>query len=176
MPLNCAHTEEEIANDPMNPIPYWTQALARYVYGDLAGAERRLRHAIELSPNNGYQHYLMTRIAFAQGNRQLLEETTKVTPDSIYNRASLVLALHSLGRSREADAALKELMTHDSKHGAYQVAEAYAALGQPNDAMTWLEQAYALHDAGLWTLQVDPLLRGLAEEPRFRALKAKLHM
>ncbi|MDP9089955.1 MAG: hypothetical protein M3O26_14585, partial [Pseudomonadota bacterium] len=42
-----------IANDPLNPSPYSTQALARYIFGDLARAERDVRHAIALSPESG---------------------------------------------------------------------------------------------------------------------------
>jgi len=62
---------------------------------------------------------------------------------------------------------LQDLLAHDSKEGPYQIAEVCAARGQLSDSMAWLEQAHALHDAGLWTLQVDPLLRPLADNPRF---------
>jgi tetratricopeptide (TPR) repeat protein len=169
-------TDEEIANDPLNPSPYSTQALAHYLFGDLAGAERDVRHAIALSPNSGYRHYLLVRILFARHDQAGLLEVTKGVPDSLYNRASLALAYRALGRSTEAELAMQDLLTHESKEGAYQIAEIYAARGQLSDAMTWLERAYALHDAGLWTLQVDPLLRPLAGNPRFAALKSKLHM
>ncbi|MDP9012132.1 MAG: winged helix-turn-helix domain-containing protein [Pseudomonadota bacterium] len=169
-------TDEDIANDPLNPIPYWTQALARYMFGDLAGAERNIRHAMALSPKNTYQHYLLARILFARHDLTQLSEMTKVLPDSLYNRASLVLAYHALGRGSEAEVALRDLITHNSKDGAYQLAEVYAAQGQFNDAMTWLERGYVQHDSALWTLQVNPLFRPLANNPRFVALKAKLHM
>ena len=169
-------TDEEIANDPLNPSPYSTQALARYVFGDLARAERDVRHAIALSPTSGYRHYLWVRILLSRQDRAQLSEVTKILPDSLYNRASLALAFHALGRAAEADAALQQLLTQDSKAGPYQIAEVYAARGQFDEAMTWLERAYALRDSGLWTLQVDPLLRPLADNPRFGDLKRKLHM
>jgi TolB-like protein/DNA-binding winged helix-turn-helix (wHTH) protein len=169
-------TEDQIVNDPMNPIPYWTQALARYVFGDLAGAERDIRHAIALSPGNGYQQFLLARILFARLDRVQLQAMTNTAPDSLYHRASLVLAFHALGRDGEADAALRDLTLHNAHDGAYQIAEMYAALGRLNDAMTWLERAYLQHDSGLWVMQVDPVLRKLADNERFIALKAKLHM
>ena len=169
-------TDEEIAGDPLNPSPYSTQALARYLFGDLARAERDVRHAIALSPDSGYRHYLLVRILFARRDLAQLSEATKVLPDSLYNRASLVLAYHALGRRTDEEHVLQDLLAHDSKEGAYQIAEVYAARGQFDATMAWLEQAYALHDAGLWTLQVDPLLRPLAGTPRFAALKRKLHM
>jgi hypothetical protein len=101
---------------------------------------------------------------------------TNTAPDSLYHRASLVLAFHALGRDGEADAALRDLTLHNAHDGAYQIAEMYAALGRLNDAMTWLERAYLQHDSGLWVMQVDPVLRKLADNERFIALKAKLHM
>jgi tetratricopeptide (TPR) repeat protein len=169
-------TDEEIANDPLNPSPYSTQALARYVFGDLTRAERDVRHAIALSPSSGYRQFLLVRILFAQHDQVHLLETTKIVADSTYHRASLVLAHQALGQIGEADLALQDLLTHDSKEGAYQIAEIYAARGQLSEAMTWLERAYALHDPGLWTLQVDPLLRPLAGTASFAALKGKLRM
>jgi tetratricopeptide (TPR) repeat protein len=169
-------TQAQIINDPMNPVPYWTEALARYVFADLSGAERDIRHAIALSPGNGYQQFLMARILFARLDRVKLQAMTNTAPDSLYHRASLVLAYHALGRDSDAAAALRDLTLHNAHDGAYQVAEMYAALGQLNDAMTWLERAYLQHDSGLWVMQVDPLLRALTGNERFIALKAKLHM
>ncbi|MDP8984853.1 MAG: winged helix-turn-helix domain-containing protein [Pseudomonadota bacterium] len=169
-------TDEEIASDPLNPGPYSTQALALYLFGDLARAERDVRHAIALSPHSGHRYYLLVRILLARHDLVHLLETTKVLPDSLYSRASLALAYHALGDGPDEERALHDLLAHDSKEGAYQIAEVYAARGQFGDTMAWLEQAYALHDAGLWILQVDPLLRPLAGTPRFAALKRKLHM
>jgi TolB-like protein len=100
-------TDEQIVNDPMNPIPYWTQALARYVFGDLAGAERDIRRAIAHSPGNGYQQFLLARILFARLDRPQLQAMTNEAPDSLYHRASLVLGISrtgSRGRSRRGTA------------------------------------------------------------------------
>jgi TolB-like protein/DNA-binding winged helix-turn-helix (wHTH) protein len=169
-------TEEDIANDPLNPSPYSTQALARYVFGELDRAEDSARHAVALSPTSGYRRYLLVRILYARHDHAQLTEIAKVVPDSLYTRASLALAYQALGRDSEADRALKDMLTYDSIEGAYQIAEVYAARGQLNDAQIWLERAYALHDAGLWILQIDPLLRPLSEQTRFIALKRKLRM
>jgi TolB-like protein/DNA-binding winged helix-turn-helix (wHTH) protein/tetratricopeptide (TPR) repeat protein len=169
-------TDQDIANDPLNPGPYSTQALARYVFGELARAEDSARHAIALSPSSGYRRYLLVRILYARHDGAQLAEAIKMVPDSLYSRASLALAYQALGRTNEADRALKDMLTYDSTEGAYQIAEIYAARGEMNDALTWLERADALHDAGLWILQIDPLFRAIAEHPRFIALKRKLHM
>jgi TolB-like protein/DNA-binding winged helix-turn-helix (wHTH) protein/Tfp pilus assembly protein PilF len=169
-------TNEQMINDPLNPIPYWMQALARYMFGDFAGAERDIRHAIALSPGNEYQQFLLARILFARLDRVQLQAMTKTAPDSLHHRASLVLAFQALGRDREADAALRDLTLHNASDGAYQIAEMYAASGRLNDAMSWLERAYLQHDSGLWAMKADPFFRKLADDQRFIALEAQLHM
>jgi predicted Zn-dependent protease len=152
------------------------QALARYMFGDFAGAERDIRHAIALSPGNEYQQFLLARILFARLDRVQLQAMTKTAPDSLHHRASLVLAFQALGRDREADAALRDLTLHNASDGAYQIAEMYAASGRLNDAMSWLERAYLQHDSGLWAMKADPFFRKLADDQRFIALEAQLHM
>src|SRR5213592_3248551 len=58
------------------------------------------------------------------------------------------MALHSLGRAAESDAALTK-MIDDGAAAGYQIAEACAWRGEVDRAFEWLENAYAARDPGL---------------------------
>ena len=50
----------------------------------------------------------------------------------------------------------------------------YIGLGDRNDALSWLEQAYRAHSRGLVLLKADPWYRSLATEPRYQELLRKV--
>ena len=55
-----------------------------------------------------------------------------------------------------------------------QIAQVYAWRGEKDQAFEWLDQAYAIHDAGLVRLPYDPAMAPLRNDPRFAALVRKL--
>jgi hypothetical protein len=57
---------------------------------------------------------------------------------------------------------------------AYQIAEVYAVRGETDKAFEWLQISFDNHDGGTLSLSVDPLLRGLRDDPRYKNLLAKL--
>jgi tetratricopeptide (TPR) repeat protein len=57
---------------------------------------------------------------------------------------------------------------------AFDVAAAYAALGQDHDAMKYLEVAYQRHDLLLTTLHTNPEFQRLHHDQKFRELVAKV--
>jgi len=63
---------------------------------------------------------------------------------------------------------------HES--GAYQIAEVYAFRNQSDEALEWLDRAYAQRDGGLIDTKVDPLLKSLHSDPRFAAFLKKLNL
>jgi serine/threonine-protein kinase len=57
---------------------------------------------------------------------------------------------------------------------AYQIAEVYAWRGETEKAFEWLEISYDNHDTGLLSLLIDPLMRGLRDDARYKNLVAKV--
>ena len=72
-----------------------------------------------------------------------------------------------------ADAALAEWIPKDQSIAAYQIAEVYAYRGENDKALDWLETSYTTHDTGTLSLLIDPLLKGLRSDPRYRVLLAQ---
>ncbi len=52
----------------------------------------------------------------------------------------------------------------------YHIAVIYAGLGQKDQALAWLEKAYAERDGSLVLLRVDPGLDSLRSDPRYADL------
>jgi hypothetical protein len=77
------------------------------------------------------------------------------------------MAYYALGRKKESDAALSELVTKYHEGGAYQIALVYAFLNQSDEAFEWLDRAYAQRDSGLIGTKVDPPLKSLHNDPRY---------
>ena len=85
-----------------------------------------------------------------------------------YRAVLYAIAYYALGRKKESDAALSELITKYHAIGAYQIAEVYAFRNQPDEAFEWLDRAYAQHDGGLILYQSGPPTEELARRPAIR--------
>jgi tetratricopeptide (TPR) repeat protein len=88
----------------------------------------------------------------------------------------LALAYHHLGRKKEADAALAELVAKCHAQAAFRIAEVYAFRGEPDRAFEWLERAYDERDSGLPYIKGEPLLKNLERDPRYPAFLKKMHL
>jgi thioredoxin-like negative regulator of GroEL len=86
----------------------------------------------------------------------------------------VALVEHANNHDKQSQAALVELIAKNAGDMAYQVADVYAWLGDPDKAFEWLERAYLQRDSGLNGVAYDPLLAGLQNDVRYRALLKKL--
>jgi tetratricopeptide (TPR) repeat protein len=103
----------------------------------------------------------------------------RLNPTPRYDPARVFLyavAYYALGRQKEADAALSELIAKYHARSAYVIAQVYAFRKQSDAAFKWLDQAYAQRDSGLIGTNVDPLLKNLHNDPRFAAFLKKIHL
>jgi hypothetical protein len=95
-------------------------------------------------------------------------------PDDNYRRFLLALAHYARKDRTAADAALADLIAN--KEGVfYQIAEVYAVRRETDKAFEWLQISFDQHDSGTLGLLVDPLLQGLRDDPRYKALVAKMN-
>ena len=80
--------------------------------------------------------------------------------------------LAAAGRHVEARAVLEDLRQLSSTRyvSPYSVALVHAGLGDREQAMTWLEKAYAERSDYMPYLALEPMLDGLRADPRFAAL------
>jgi TolB-like protein/DNA-binding winged helix-turn-helix (wHTH) protein/cytochrome c-type biogenesis protein CcmH/NrfG len=161
--------------DPLNANLRAGLGQIEYWMGDLDNAVADFKRALELRPQDK-THIFLAEIYVIQGRSQdALAEIERVGYDPI--RTFLyAMAYHALGRKKESDAALRELIAKYGTVAAFQIAEVYAFRKQLNEAFEWLERAYAQRDGGLVETKVSPLLKSLHNDPRYAALLKKLNL
>jgi TolB-like protein/DNA-binding winged helix-turn-helix (wHTH) protein len=162
--------------DPLNADSWEHLAETKFFMGQLDQAAADFKKALELNPDVVAAHIMLSQIYVMQGRPQdALPEIELVRYDPV--RAFLYpIAYYALGRKKESDAALSELVTKYHASDAYQIALVYAFRNQSDEAFEWLDRAYAQRDSGLIGTKVDPLFKSLHNDPRFAAFLKKLNL
>jgi TolB-like protein/tRNA A-37 threonylcarbamoyl transferase component Bud32/Tfp pilus assembly protein PilF len=166
----------DIQIDPLNPTAYHDYGLTLHYAGRQKDAKTALLKSLELSPELENAHALLSRIALVESQpQQALSEIEKESHEG-FRLSGLPLVYHALGRRKESDASLAELLAKYSKNGPYQIAAVYAFRGEKDRAFEWLDRAYAEHDAGITEMKTDPLLVNLHGDDRYKAMLSKMHL
>jgi tetratricopeptide (TPR) repeat protein len=162
--------------DPLNADSWYYLGETEFFMGQLDEADGDLKKALQLSPDAWFSHVMLSEIYIIQGRPQdALPEIELVRSDWV--RAFLYpMAYYALGRKKESDAALSELIAKYHASFAFQIALVYAFRNQSDEAFEWLNRAYAQRDSGLIGTKVDPLLKSLHNDPRFAPFLKKLNL
>jgi tetratricopeptide (TPR) repeat protein len=82
------------------------------------------------------------------------------------------------GKADEARRIVEELhqLSQHQYVSSYPVARVYVALGEKQEAIRWLETAYAEHCAFMMLVKVDPRRSELHSEPRFQELLRRMNL
>jgi TolB-like protein/DNA-binding winged helix-turn-helix (wHTH) protein/cytochrome c-type biogenesis protein CcmH/NrfG len=162
--------------DPLNADSWEFLAETEFYMGRLDQAAADCKKALELNPDVWPGPILLSQIYVMQGRPQdALAEIELVRYNPIH-AFLYAIAYYALGRKKESDAALSELILKYHAGYAYQIAEVYAFRNQSDEAFEWLDRAYAQRDGGLIGTKVDPLFKSLHKDPRFAAFLKKLNL
>jgi TolB-like protein/Tfp pilus assembly protein PilF len=161
----------------LDPLSVTTQNnLARVLFyaGKLDEADAAARKSAELQPAAAATHRWQALMAAQRGDGETALREAQLEPDEGYRRFELAVAEYVRGDRKAADAALADLIANGRDQLAYQIAEVYAVRGEKDKAFEWLQISFDNHDTGTLSLLVDPLLRGLRDDPRYNKFLAKL--
>lgn len=140
-----------------------------YRTGRLADAEQILGAHIEREPRSTWARAMLSRVLLVQGKAQAALATLQEEIDEGARIAYMPIMLQANGRQSEADAAMRELVAYWGNGCAICIARAYAYLGDNDRALEWLNRAYRMRDSSLMNVIDEPLLKNLADDPRFKA-------
>jgi TolB-like protein/Tfp pilus assembly protein PilF len=162
--------------DPLNSAAWNALGWTQYFHGDYRGAVTSFKRSIEITPDQSRAAAGLAVCYLLEGQPALALSLSQQPTQETFRLLVAALAEHDLGHMNEAKAKLDELITKHGQASAFQIAQVYAWEGDKDRAFAWLDKAYTQHDGGLTLVKVDPLLRGLRSDPRYKALLRKMKL
>jgi TolB-like protein/DNA-binding winged helix-turn-helix (wHTH) protein/Tfp pilus assembly protein PilF len=137
--------------------------------------------ALELEPNDSATHGRLGDIYIQKGMTkeaiaEFKEEMRLV--DSSNSRAGLVRAYAADGNRVDALRFLRELKRQSAREyvSPYLFARAYTAVGENDEALTWLQKGFEDFAGGMDRMKVEPDLDPLRSDPRFQDLLRRMNL
>jgi TolB-like protein len=153
--------------DPLNPNAHLALGDGLYMARRPAEARDSLGRALQLNGAMTFAHSRLGDCLLLAGDSSGSLAEYRAEPAALYRLAGLAIALQRLGKTADARAALAELTTQTGDNGLYQQAQVQAQWGQTGPCLDALERGFALKDAGLTRLKVDPMLDPVRADRRF---------
>jgi serine/threonine-protein kinase len=160
--------------DPLSAATQFTLGRVLLYAGKLDEADAAGRKMAQLQPSASSSHRWQVLVAVQRGDGEAALREAQLEPNDNIRRFELALAQYVRGDHEAADGALADLITHSRDSLAYQIAQVYAVRGETDKAFEWLQIAINNQDGGIPSLLVDPLLRSLHDDPRYKNLLAKV--
>ena len=142
-----------------------------------------LNQTLEMDQNYFAAHLYLVWTYEAQGNFDAaMAEQIKImrlqgSPQEMVDRVSKIYKAEGYQGMRRT--MLESANRNSAAHkyvAPYRFALLYAALGDRDKAMQWLETGFEQHDVGIVRLKVDPKFDSLRSDPRFQNLLSRFHL
>ena len=170
------------ALDPLSAVNIGNLGIYLFTAGRLEEARTELSKAYELNPDSDIA-VTVGQILILQGNLKAALSFIEQSAKGADLEQDLALVYHALGRTDDADAALKRLIAESGASDPFPIAEVYAYRGNPEEAFRWLEKSAQAFDPGNgspmgkhfpWEMRASPLLASLHSDPRWETWVARL--
>jgi TolB-like protein/DNA-binding winged helix-turn-helix (wHTH) protein len=162
--------------DPLNAGSWEALAETELYMGRLEQSAADSKKALEVNPDFGFSPINLSRIYLLQGRPQDALSEIGHLHYATYRAYLYALTYYALGRKKESDDALRELVMKYHASDAFEIAMIYGFRNQTDKAFEWLDRAYAQRDPSLISTKVEPLLKSLHNDPRFAAFLKKLNL
>src|SRR5208283_527757 len=165
-----------LALDPLDPNSFEALGTIQWGRGHLPDAEAAMRRTLDIRPTYAWGHYYLGRVLLARGDRDaaLLEMQQETVDEG--QQGGLGMVYYALGRKADSDSALARMVKEHADGYAFYIAEVYAFRGQSDEALHWLERAYAQKDPYLIYVKVELPLGNLENDPRYKAFLKKMNL
>jgi len=178
-----AYTEckRSIRLDPVSSPRHWVLAVVHWMGRRYDHAIEAAEKALEFDSNYIWAHGIIGWANLAKGLFEASISAAKaelqLSPTSTFCIAYLGEAYAAAGEREEARKVLDQLEELSTRQfvNPYTTARIHAALGNPDEAVKWLQAAYSGRRVTfLAFLKTDPQLDNLHGDPRFRSLMGSM--
>jgi TolB-like protein/predicted TPR repeat methyltransferase len=165
-----------LARNPLDTQGLADLATAQQSAGLLDEAAATSRKLLELNPAYATAPALYAQTLLLMGRKSDALAAVQTESDPASKLMTLACVYWALDRRVESDAALHALEQGFARREAYMIAEVRAYRGENDVAFSWLERAFQETKGGLEPVKVDPFLRSLHGDKRFKMLLRKLNI
>jgi TolB-like protein/cytochrome c-type biogenesis protein CcmH/NrfG len=155
------------AHDPLNPAGFASLGGAYLRAGRTDEGIAAFRTALRLSPARIQSHYSIATALLQKGDARAALDEIQAEPNEPWRLDGLAMIYHALGRQKESDAALAELIAKYERDVSWNVAYILAYRGEVDRSFAWLDKAIEYHDSGL---SLSPSMRSFGSlhgDPRW---------
>jgi serine/threonine protein kinase/Tfp pilus assembly protein PilF len=162
--------------DPISTSARFNLGFHAYYTGRFEESIASFRKELELNPHISQTHTYIGLVYLAKGDLNSASEAINKETDPFWHLYGLALINYAMGKKKESDDELNEIIKEDQNDSAFQIAEIYAYRGEKDKAIEWLERAYKQRDSGLAEMKGDPLLRNIEKDPAYVQFLKKMKL
>jgi TolB-like protein/Flp pilus assembly protein TadD len=169
------------ALDPLDPLIYDILGDTYMRARNFVKAEKMWRRCLQISPDFLGAHFYLSNALLMQHQLNEALEEAKVDLSQEGEPHGLALVYYAMGRSSDADKALRDVVAFESQQKKLvewpsELARIYAFRGELDSAFAWLDRAYEERESDMYFVKGDPLLDNLVPDPRYKALLRKMNL
>jgi tetratricopeptide (TPR) repeat protein len=169
-----AESERAVKVDPLFSAAHYSHGTDLYFARRYQDAMAPLKRAIELEPRNWGAKIMLASTYEALGKP---EQALQVYDRPEFRESPYVAQTYALlGRRDDALRVLNGLAKQGTLDVHYPMAIAYFALGDKDRGFEWLTKAFDQRSAFVYAARVEPRLDGVRDDPRYKALIARLKL
>jgi TolB-like protein/Flp pilus assembly protein TadD len=173
LPAAIARERQAFELDPLSAEICMRLAFFLVANQQLAEARPLYEKALAIAPNSIRARYNLGRLDLLENRPELALDAFRQIDDKHWRLMGQAMAEYSLGHAAASQRALDQLI---ALNDTYSVAQVYAWRGENDQALTWLERAYARHDPGLTWIKIAPDFRHVRSDARYMALLRKMNL
>jgi Tfp pilus assembly protein PilF len=163
-----------LLQDPLSAAFWHNLGLTCHAAGRVDESEEAFVRALKLVPQRFVSNALLALVKMDQGKiDDALEQAIK-EPYEMWRLWALAILYYSNGDRAKSDESLQILTEKHAEGNAYQIAEVHSVREETDLAFKWLEQAYEERDPGVTHSMVNPRLRTLHDDKRWKPFLAKI--
>jgi len=166
--------------DPLWPVPQWGLRTVQCLLGDTASAIVSAEAARDREPANPYVHVRLGHMYADAGRMDDALVEAELSAGSVPTRVEVDRAYLwvRLGKSGEARRLLEALeAAARARHASPSwIAGLYAAIGEKEKALEWLERDGGEGAKSLWLRHQWSAYDPIRDDPRFRSMLERLHL